>query len=110
MKKEKGVTYYEDKVNQVRYLIEELGNYKLTDISPAIIQDLFNRIDSRKKVSITICAKDNIKETLEKREITRTTIIDLEMPIRPYYSIISGENISEERAKGFASLFKIPFK
>ena len=110
VKKEKGVTYYEDNVNQVRYLIEELGNYKLTDISPAIIQDLFNRIDSRKKVSITICAKDNIKEILEKRGITRKTIIDSEMPIRSYYSIISGENISEERAKGFAALLKIPFK
>jgi len=109
VKEEKGITYYEEKLSMVNYLIEELGEYKLTDIKPSIIQDLFNRIDARKKVVTKVWAKDNIKDILKEKGISLDYAESLGICRTTLICMRCGKNISEEWAINFSEKTNIPF-
>ena len=108
-KEEKGITYYEEKVGIVNYLIEELGDYKLTDLKPSIIQDLFNKIDARKKVVTRVWAKENIKDILKEKGISLNVCDNLGICRRTLINMRCGKNISEEWALIFSNVTNIPF-
>ena len=109
-KEEKGITYYEEKLGIVNYLIEELGDYKLTDIKPSIIQDLFNKIDARKKVVTKVWAKDNIKDILKEKGITISYANKLGICERTFINMRCCKNVSEEWARTFSDKINTQFE
>jgi len=104
---EKGITYYEEKKGKVEYLINEIGKYRVKDLTPAIIQDMFNRIDSRKKEVARVKAKDKINEILLKHGWNYKKLMDANVGESTYMSAIRGNNVSEKWAIKFSSIVKI---
>lgn len=104
---EKGITYYEEKIDKVEYLIKEVGNYKVKELNPAIIQDMYNRIDSRKKVISKVKAVDNISTLLRKNGWNYKKIIDANVGETTYNIALSGRNISEKWAINFSNIVKM---
>lgn len=109
-KKEKGVTYYEDNIRQVNYLIKELGHYKLKEITPAIIQELYDRIDSRKREIITVVAQPNFNDVIYAYGWTRTKIKDTIKEYNTYRTAFEGRNVNESNARKLSKSLGIPFE
>ena len=101
---EKGITYYEEKIDKVEYLIKEVGNYKVKELNPAIIQDMYNRIDSRKKVISKVKAVDNISSLLRKNGWNYKKLIDANVGETTYKNALMGYYVSEKWAIKFSNI------
>lgn len=106
-KRFKGITYYEDHARMVKYLVEKLGQYKLTDLNARIIQNLFDIIDDRKKVITNITSKDNFMDLLLEKGWTCKKIKDNHKGYRTFRNIMEDRNITEEKAIEFSNVVSI---
>ena len=109
-KKYKGITYYEDHVRMTKYLIEKLGNYKLVDIKPFIIQRLYDKIDERKREIVNIMPRENFMELLNEKGWNRKKIKDNKNGFSTFVTITRGKNITIEKAIEFSKIVDIDIK
>ena len=109
-KKYKGITYYEDHVRMTKYLIEKLGNYKLVDIKPIIIQNLYDKIDERKREIVNIMPRENFMELLNEKGWNRKKIKDNKNGFSTFVTITRGKNITIEKAIEFSKIVDIDIK
>lgn len=109
-KKYKGITYYEDHVRMTKYLIEKLGNYKLVDIKPIIIQNLYDKIDERKREIVNITPRENFMELLNEKGWNRKKIKDNKNGFSTFVTITRGKNITIEKAIEFSKIVDIDIK
>ena len=109
-KKYKGITYYEDHVRMTKYLIEKLGNYKLVDIKPIIIQNLYDKIDERKREIVNIMPRENFMELLNEKGWYRKKIKDNKNGFSTFVTITRGKNITIEKAIEFSKIVDIDIK
>ena len=109
-KKYKGITYYEDHVRMTKYLIEKLGNYKLVDIKPIIIQKLYDKIDERKREIVNIMPRENFMELLNEKGWDRKKIKDNKNGFSTFVTITRGKNITIEKAIEFSKIVDIDIK
>ena len=109
-KKYKGITYYEDHVRMTKYLIEKLGNYKLVDIKPIIIQNLYDKIDERKREIVNIMPRENFMGLLNEKGWNRKKIKDNKNGFSTFVTITRGKNITIEKAIEFSKIVDIDIK
>ena len=106
---EHNITYYEEKKPLVYYLINELDRYKVNELSPSIIQELFNKIDQKKRLKVVVKITNNFKDALRKEGWNYKRIIDSGISKRTYMNALLGENVSEKWAKDFSEHVSISY-
>lgn len=105
------ITYYENSIDLLKEINQEIGGYKVRELTPAIIQSYFNKLDSRTRKKIQVFPKSNFKETLKKYGYTFTIL-------RNHYNIqsctlshaLNGRKVSKKWSVGICQILDIPFE
>ncbi len=70
IKRDHSLSYYENSRDIIDYTCQFIGGYKLRELTPAIIQNYFNRLDERRHIINQITPKPNFREILQSYGLT----------------------------------------
>ena len=110
VKKDNAPTYYVKVKDHLDYINENIGGYKLKEITPGLLQNFFNAIDKRRKLVRTITPVPNFKDIIQSYGYDY-------MDLRYKYKIQSatlcyamqGKNVGEKWANNFVKITGIPY-
>ena len=110
VKKDNAPTYYVKVKDHLEYINENIGGYKLKEITPGLLQNFFNAIDKRRKLVRTITPVPNFKDIIQSYGYDY-------MDLRYKYKVqpatlcyaMQGKNVGEKWANNFVKITGIPY-
>lgn len=109
MKETRESNTYARNVRLTPFLLKEVGDVKLKDLTPERIECLYSKIDKMTKIVNPYIPKDNFNETLKERGLTYR-IMRREMGIQhsTLKKAMDGKNVGKIWAEKFAFILDIP--
>lgn len=106
--KDYSLNYYEMSIKSVEWIYRYLGGYKVTDVTPHIIQSFYDELDKATYTTTTVHAKPTLREVMNKKNIKYKDF-------RYTYKLNSGslanalkdKNISLEYAQKMAAILEV---
>ncbi len=110
VKKDNAPTYFVKVQDHLKYINQNIGGYKLKEITPGLLQNFFDAIDKRRKIVRTITPVPNFKEILLSYGYDY-------MDLRYKYKIqaatlcyaMQGKKVGEKWANRLVEVTEIPF-
>lgn len=103
IKKEFSVSYYSMNIEIIKWVNKYIGGYKMKDITPFILQDFYDKLDSLKREIIVVNAKPELREVMNERNIKYKNFrYDYKINSGSLAHALSGKNISLTYAKSMA--------
>ena len=69
IRKDYSLNYYEMSIKSVEWICHYLGGYKVTDVTPNIIQSFYDELDNATYISTTVHAKPELREVMNEKNI-----------------------------------------
>ena len=109
-KRDCSISYYVKSVEQLDLACEYIGGYKLRELTPAIIQAFFDKIDARIKTIVRVTPKPDFKQILKSYGFSFTSLRN-DYLIQPtsLAHALKGESIGLKWAESLIRATKIPF-
>lgn len=105
-KEEISATYYVNCQIAIEHITENIGSYKLKELTPAIIQRYFDKIDKRERTIVTV--SPNPDAIREQMEVSGKKYMELRYKEKinscSLANALKGKHISEDFAKQLAKL------
>ena len=109
VKRDFSLGYYEMNIKVVEKINRYLGQYKMREITPFIIQSFYDRIDEEKRVITSVCANANLRKVMEQKNILYKNFrYDYQINSGSLSHALSGKNVSLEYAKSMADILDVP--
>lgn len=111
VKRDHSITYYYHSVDLLKEINESIGGYKMKDITPAILQSYYDKLDAKIKVSIKVVPKPGFRQNLYSRGLNFVKLRD-EYRIQNYTlgQAMNGKPVSKAWSMNFAERVDIPFE
>ena len=102
------VRYYETNVESVKWANRYLGNYKMREITPTIIQNFFDRLDAEKRMITAVHAKPSLREVMKKKGVFYKNFrYDYNLNSGSLAHALAGKNVSLVYAKSMADILGV---
>lgn len=102
------VGYYEIGVGAVAWMNRYIGGYKIREVTPYIIQDFFDKLDSERYTTYTVTAKPAFKEVLERSGISYNKFrTQYKLNTCSLVHLIGGKSVSMEYASCMAKVLRV---
>ena len=100
--------YYEMNLAIVEWADRYLGNYKMREITPFMIQTFYDKLDAEKRIKITVHAKPALREVMKKKGIAYKHFrYDYKLNSGSLAHALAGENVSLVYAKSMADILGV---
>ncbi len=106
-KETNSLSYYVNSQNAIKLANDYIGGYKLTELTPRIIQQFYDKIDKLQNEKINIIPKvDVIRETMQRKGIRYKDIVDVTNKFT-ITSVLAGKQIEMPNAKKIAKSLSV---
>ena len=110
IKRDHSLSYYENSIDVIEEINQFIGGYKLREITPAIIQNFFNKLDKRKRVINQITPKPNFREVLQSYGFNYVKLrYDYHIQSCTLANAFAGKGVSKTWSTDFCEKLDIPF-
>ncbi len=110
IKKDHSLNYYETSKDIINYTCQFIGGYKLRELTPAIIQNYFNKLDERKHIINQITPKPNFREILQSYGFNYVKLrYDYHIQSCTLANAFGGKAVSQLWSEDLCKRINIPF-
>ena len=110
VKRENSLSYYAKVEYSLGYICENIGGYKLKELTPGILQNFFDAVDEREHRIVTVTPLPTFRETLLSYGFTYTNLrYEYKIQSATLAFALNGKTVSEEWAVKLCKATKIPF-
>ena len=108
IKKDFSISYYTMNIEIIKWANKYIGGYKIKDITPFILQDFYDKLDSLKREIIVVNAKPELRDVMNERNIKYKNFrYDYKINSGSLAHALSGKNISLTYAKSMAKILNV---
>ncbi|MDE5976928.1 MAG: hypothetical protein K2G70_00465, partial [Turicibacter sp.] len=108
IRKDYSLNYYEMSIKSVEWICRYLGGYKVTDVTPNIIQSFYDELDNATYISTTVHAKHELREVINKKNIKYKDFrYKHKLNSGSLANALKGKNISPEYAQKIADILGV---
>lgn len=108
VKRDFSLAYYEMSIHSVEKINSYIGNYKVIDVTPYIIQGFFDRLDEETYTVFHVTAKPCLRKVMEEKDIYyRDFRYKYKLNSGTLSMALRGKNISLEYAKKMADILGV---
>jgi integrase len=108
IKQDYSIRYYETSVPIVKWICRYIGGYKITEITPYIIQSFFDKLDQETYIVYTITAKPELKQVMEEKNIRYKDFrYTYKLNCASFSHLLNGQNVSMNYAKSIAKILGV---
>lgn len=109
-KRDQSLSYYVNSMKILEEVNKSIGGYKLRELTPAIIQNYFNKLDAKKKIVNQVTAKPEFRERLNARGYNYMKLrYDLHIQSCSLANAFSGKAVSKTWSSDLCDRLGIPF-
>ena len=106
--KDFSLNYYEISIKSVEWICRFLGGYKVTDVTPNIIQSFYDELDNATYISTTVHAKPKLREVMSEKNIQYKDFrYTYKLNSGSLANALKGKNISLEYAQKMADVLGV---
>lgn len=106
--KDYSLNYYEMSIKSVEWICRYLGGYKVTDVTPYIIQSFYDELDKDTYNTTTVHAKLALQEVMNKKNIKYKDFrYTYKLNSGSLTNALKGKNISLEYAQKMADILEV---
>lgn len=110
IKRDDSLSYYENSKDVLEEINRHIGGYKLREITPAIIQNFFNKLDKKKRKMNQITAKPNFREILQSYGLSYMKLrYDYHIQSCTLANAFAGKGVSKAWSTDLCEKLGIPF-
>ena len=111
IKRDHSLSYYENSKNVIEYTCQFIGGYKLRELTPAVIQNYFNKLDERKRVLSQITPKSNFREVLQSYGLNYVKLrYEYHIQSCTLANAFAGKPVSQVWSEDLCERLNIPFE
>jgi|GEM_PF-412486 len=111
VKRDSSLSYYVRCSKAIELVNQYIGGYKVKDITPAVIQNFYDKLDKLQKTTSRVAPKPEFRSVLESHGL-RYTKLKNDYCVKTWTLInaLEGKPISKKNSTEFAKKTKIPFE
>lgn len=109
-KRDCSLSYYVNSSDIIKEVNEYIGGYRLRDISPAVIQNLYDKLDKLQKTTSRIVPKPEFRQVLESYGFKYMNLrYDYRVQACTLANAFAGKPVSKGWSYGLAEKINVPF-
>lgn len=109
-KRDCALSYYVNSSNIIKEVNEYIGGYRLRDITPAVIQNLYDKLDKLQKTTSRIVPKPEFRQVLESYGFKYKNLrYDYHVQACTLANAFAGKAVSKGWSYGLAEKINVPF-
>lgn len=106
--KDYSFSYYEMSIRSVEWICRFLGGYKVTDVTPHLIQSFYDELDKATYTTTTVHAKPTLREVINRKNIKYKEFrYTYKLNSGSLANALKGKNISLEYAQKMADILEV---
>lgn len=103
-----GYAHYNSNLAHIKTIEPKLGKYKVTEITPLILNDFYNYLLARRYEKVKIVAKPALSSLIDEKHIALRTIAEgCKIAHTTLFAALHGEHINENTATKICNYLKI---
>lgn len=108
IRKDYSLNYYEMSIKSVEWICSYLGRYKVTDVTPNIIQSFYDELDNATYTTTTVHAKPELRKVMNEKNIKYKDFLNTyKLNSGSLAHALIGKNISLEYAQKMADILGV---
>lgn len=108
IRKDYSLNYYEMSIKSVEWICRYLGGYKVTNVTPNVIQSFYDELDNATYISTTVHAKPELREVMNEKNIKYKDFrYTYKLNSSSLANALKGKNISIEYAQKMADILGV---